>query len=66
MEPQYRFCTTPDGVRLAYAVLHHGPRTVAYVLDLASALRGQRLPHDAVVPKGFEEPVRLYEVRWRE
>jgi class 3 adenylate cyclase len=50
MEREVRYCTTEDGVRIAYAV-------GGYYLF---ADRGE------FAAKGFEEPVRVYEVRWED
>ena len=66
MEPQIRFCTSADGTRIA-AAAKGGETLVANVVrelakgkDFLFVDRGERQL------KGLDEPVRLYEVRWRE
>ena len=50
-EREVRYCATEDGVRIAYCASGKG---------FLFADRGE------VALRGFEDPVRLYEVRWRE
>jgi class 3 adenylate cyclase len=38
MDQQIRFCTAPDGVQLAYAVLDDGPRTTVYAAGFPAHL----------------------------
>ena len=49
MEREVHYCTTEDGVRIAYCIEGAGPITILSPPAFAS---------------GFEEPVRVYEVNW--
>jgi hypothetical protein len=51
VEQRIRSCTTPGGAQLAYATAGQG---------FVFADRGERSL------RGFEAPLRLHEVRWRE
>ena len=68
MKGEVRYCTTEDGVRIAYCVEGEGPALIVcpqfgrsfslFEIFLFSD-RGE------FVAKGFEEPVRISEVNWR-
>lgn len=75
MEQDIRFCTTPDGVRIAYASSGKGDpplvRVIGWFMHLVSnvvrelAMGKRFLFSDVgdVALKGVEDPVRLFEVR---
>ena len=66
MEPEVRYCMTSDGVRIAYTVTG-GEIVVSNVVRELVAGKGFLFAdRGEFVAKGFEEPVRVYEVRWRE
>lgn len=67
MEPVIRYCTTADGVSIAWAeagevpaLLYCGCTPCTHVQEMLAVFEG------GFVPKGFEEGVRLWEVRWQE
>jgi hypothetical protein len=57
MDPQARYVRSSDGVSIAYLRLGDGRPLVQMPLVPFS--------HIEMVPKGFEEPMRVYEVQWR-
>jgi hypothetical protein len=59
IEREIRYCTAEDGVRIAYA-LAGTVRWLGSGKGFLFADRGE------FVAKGFEDPVRVYEVRWKE
>jgi len=73
MEREIRYCTTKDDVRIAYSVEGDGPPLSPHLFEafslehtfpeLAEIRRRLGVEHAL---KGFDDAVRLYEVRWRE
>jgi hypothetical protein len=61
MNPRIQYARTSDGVSIAYWTTGEGSPLV--VMPIAANLFSDRGEFAA---KGFEDPVRVYEVRWRE
>ena len=78
MEQRISFCTTSDGVSIAYATVGDGPPLV-YVNAGAGEILASNVVREPAAGKGFlfaergetalrgfEDPVRIYELRWQE